>query len=433
MKQISCIVVSLSLALSLALPAAAAEVTFADVPRDHWAYDYIQEMNRKGVVTGMGGGLFEPEGPVSTAQFAVMLTAAFCPETVNTDVPIGTPWWMPYLEAARAAGYLTDTTASWDYFQTGAWNEKTVTDPMTRYDMAMAMWNTVMAEDMVLPTDRQREAAQRAIGDFGAIPEDYESAVVAMYALGLLSGVNDKGDFGGAGTMTRAQSCVVMRGLLNWSASGQGEGTSQEPAPEKAQQPEETQQPEKAQEPEETQQPEEAQEPEQPAQPEEKPEDAQKPQETQQPTQPEQTETTAPADDGEADSGVDVAAWEQEVFDLVNQIREENGLPPFVYNGTLAETARAHSQDMVDRNFFNHNNPDGQSPFDRMKANGIRYSMAAENIAAGYPSPEAVVEGWMNSEGHRANILGGCKELGVGLALGGSYGYYWTQCFATVR
>ena len=433
MKQISCIVVSLSLALSLALPAAAAEVTFADVPRDHWAYDYIQEMNRKGVVTGMGGGLFEPEGPVSTAQFAVMLTAAFCPETVNTDVPIGTPWWMPYLEAARAAGYLTDTTASWDYFQTGAWNEKTVTDPMTRYDMAMAMWNTVMAEDMVLPTDRQREAAQRAIGDFGAIPEDYESAVVAMYALGLLSGVNDKGDFGGAGTMTRAQSCVVMRGLLNWSASGQGEGTSQEPAPEKAQQPEETQQPEKAQEPEETQQPEEAQEPEQPAQPEEKPEDAQKPQETQQPTQPEQTETTAPADDGEADSGVDVAAWEQEVFNLVNQIREENGLPPFVYNGTLAETARAHSQDMVDRNFFNHNNPDGQSPFDRMKANGIRYSMAAENIAAGYPSPEAVVEGWMNSEGHRANILGSCKELGVGLALGGSYGYYWTQCFATVR
>ena len=332
MKRISCIVVSLSLALSLALPAAAAEATFADVPRDHWAYDYIQEMNRKGVVTGMGGGLFEPEGPVSTAQFAVMLTAAFCPETVNTDVPIGTPWWMPYLEAARAAGYLTDTTASWDYFQTGAWNEKTVTDPMTRYDMAMAMWNTVMAEDMVLPTDRQREAAQRAIGDFGAIPEDYESAVVAMYALGLLSGVNDKGDFGGAGTMTRAQSCVVMRGLLNWSASGQGEGTSQEPAPEKAQQPEETQEPEKSQQPEkvqepeksqqpekvqepeksqqpeETQQPEEAQEPEQPAQPEEKPEDAQKPQETQQPTQPEQTETTAPADDGEADSGVDVAA-----------------------------------------------------------------------------------------------------------------------------
>ena len=128
-----------------------------------------------------------------------------------------------------------------------------------------------------------------------------------------------------------------------------------------------------------------------------------------------------------------MAAYEQEVFDLVNQIRAENGLEPFVYNETLAETARAHSQDMIDRNFFDHYNPDGKSPFDRMEANGIRYSMAAENIAAGYPSPEEVVEGWMNSDGHRANILGGCEELGVGLALGGSYGYYWTQCFATVR
>ena len=113
MKRISCIVVSLSLALSLALPASAAAPSFPDVPQDYWGRPYIQEMTQKGVVTGVGGGLFEPEGPVSTAQLAVMLTAAFCPETVNLDVPAGTPWWMPYLDAARAAGYLTDTTASW--------------------------------------------------------------------------------------------------------------------------------------------------------------------------------------------------------------------------------------------------------------------------------------------------------------------------------
>ena len=364
MKRISCIVVSLSLALSLALPAAAAEATFADVPRDHWAYDYIQEMNRKGVVTGMGGGLFEPEGPVSTAQFAVMLTAAFCPETVNTDVPIGTPWWMPYLEAARAAGYLTDTTAGWSYTD-GTWDADVVEAPMNRYDMAQAMWNTVVAEGLTTPTGEQREAAQRAIGDFAAIPEDYESAVVAMYALGCLAGVNENGDFGGQGNMTRAQASVVMDRMLGLEV--------------------------------------------------------------------EETASQTPAEDTGSEPAGTVAAWEQEVFSLVNQIREENGLKPFVYNETLAETARAHSQDMIDRNFFDHYNPDGKSPFDRMEANGIRYSMAAENIAAGYPSPEAVVEGWMNSDGHRANILGGCEELGVGLALGGSYGYYWTQCFATVR
>ena len=68
-----------------------------------------------------------------------------------------------------------------------------------------------------------------------------------------------------------------------------------------------------------------------------------------------------------------------------------------------------------------------------MRDNGLSFSMAAENIAAGQRTPEEVVESWMNSPGHRANILGDCKELGVGLALGGHYGYYWTQCFATVR
>ena len=255
---------------------------------------------------------------------------------------------------------------------------------MNRYDMAQAMWNTVVAEGLTTPTGEQREAAQRAIGDFAAIPEDYESAVVAMYALGCLAGVNENGDFGGQGNMTRAQASVVMDRMLGLeveetASQTPDEGTAGGTAG----------------------------------------------------TTPVEVET--PAEDTGSEPADTVAAYEQEVFNLVNQIRAENGLEPFVYNETLAETARAHSQDMIDRNFFDHYNPDGKSPFDRMEANGIRYSMAAENIAAGYPSPEAVVEGWMNSDGHRANILGGCEELGVGLALGGSYGYYWTQCFATVR
>lgn len=125
------------------------------------------------------------------------------------------------------------------------------------------------------------------------------------------------------------------------------------------------------------------------------------------------------------------ASWEQEVFLLVNQIRQDYGLPAFVYDPTLAAVARAHSQDMIDRNFFSHQNPDGASPADRISAAGIRWRQCAENIAAGYPSPEAVVAGWMASPGHRANILGSCQRLGVGLAVGGSYQYYWTQCFAT--
>ena len=380
MKRTSACVVTLALSLSLILPAGAAGSTFTDVPQSHWAHSYVENMAREGVVSGVGNGRFEPEGDVSTAQFAVMLTSAFCPETVAAPEE-GIPWWEPYVNAAWEAGYLTDTTAGFSYAD-GSWDADVVNAPMTRYDMAQAMNNTVVAEGMTQPTAEQREAAQAAIGDFASIPEDYETAVVAMYALGYLSGINEKGDFGGGNTMDRAQACVVMTNLL-------GQKT-EEPA--------------------------------QPETPEE-------------PQQPSQSETTPPEDNSgsETDSEIDVAAWEQEVFDLVNQIREENGLEPFVYNETLAETARAHSQDMIDRNFFDHTNPDGKSPFDRMRDNGLSYSMAAENIAMGYPSPEAVVEGWMNSDGHRANILGGCEELGVGLALGGSYGYYWTQCFATVR
>lgn len=386
MRRISACALSLTLSASMILPAGAVGNTFSDVPQDHWANPYVEAMTQKGVVTGVGNGRFNPDGNLSTAEFAVMLTQAFCPEAV-ADPEEGGAWWEPYLDAAWSAGYLIDTTAGFSYidgiwdvtYTDGTWNEDVVTEPMTRYDMAQAMYNTVVAEGMALPTDEQREAAQAAIGDFASIPEDYESAVVAMYALGYLSGVNANGDFGGEGAMTRAQSCVVMSKLL---------GTDVETAPET-------------------------------------------PDEGATGSAPIDEET--PAEDAGSEPADTVAAYEQEVFDLVNQIRAENGLEPFVYNVTLAETARAHSQDMIDRNFFSHTNPDGEDPFDRMRDNGLSFSMAAENIAAGQRTPEEVVNSWMNSEGHRANILGGCEELGVGLALGGSYGYYWTQCFATVR
>lgn len=125
---------------------------------------------------------------------------------------------------------------------------------------------------------------------------------------------------------------------------------------------------------------------------------------------------------------------EYRIFELTNEEREKEGLDPLVWNEDLAELARAHSLDMVERDFFSHDNPDGLSPFDRMKSAGIKYSYAAENIAAGQTSPEETIADWMNSEGHHKNILNpDLKELGVGLARGGEYGIYWTQNFATLK
>lgn len=127
---------------------------------------------------------------------------------------------------------------------------------------------------------------------------------------------------------------------------------------------------------------------------------------------------------------VNASAIEKEVFDLVNKTRASYGLSQLTWANDLAAVARAHSQDMINRRFFDHTNPDGLSPFDRMRAAGIRYRTAAENIAYGQRTPEAVMNAWMNSSGHRANILNASvKELGVGAVANSAGTIYWTQEF----
>ena len=126
------------------------------------------------------------------------------------------------------------------------------------------------------------------------------------------------------------------------------------------------------------------------------------------------------------------AELERAVFDLVNQERAKNGLDALKWAEDLAAVARAHSADMINRGFFSHTNPDGQSPFDRLKNAGISYKSAAENIAYGQRSAEAVMNSWMNSSGHRANILNkNLKEIGVGAVKNSNGTIYWTQVFVT--
>ncbi|MDD6308192.1 MAG: stalk domain-containing protein [Clostridia bacterium] len=138
-------------------------------------------------------------------------------------------------------------------------------------------------------------------------------------------------------------------------------------------------------------------------------------------------ETEKPADSEEKTEESD----EKRVLTLVNQYRAEAGLAPLVWDDTLAKVAASHSKDMANRNYFSHTTPEGLSPFDRMEKMGVTYRTAGENIAAGMRTPEDVMEQWMNSPGHYANIMNAnYKRLGVGIAKGGSYGVYWTQNFA---
>jgi uncharacterized protein YkwD len=114
------------------------------------------------------------------------------------------------------------------------------------------------------------------------------------------------------------------------------------------------------------------------------------------------------------------------VLTLVNQARADAGCGALTTDPALAAVARAHSADMRDRGYFSHTTPEGLSPFDRARAAGVGYARA-ENIAQGQPDAAAVVQAWMNSAGHRANILD-CSLAKLGVAEG-SGGPWWTQLF----
>lgn len=122
-----------------------------------------------------------------------------------------------------------------------------------------------------------------------------------------------------------------------------------------------------------------------------------------------------------------VLNYENEVTRLVNEIRVKNGLKPLAADWELSRVARYKSQDMKDNNYFSHTSPVYGSPFNMIKNFGISYRSAAENIAKGQRTPQAVVNAWMNSSGHRANILNpSYTKIGVGYVAEGNY---WTQMF----
>lgn len=122
-----------------------------------------------------------------------------------------------------------------------------------------------------------------------------------------------------------------------------------------------------------------------------------------------------------------VTAYEQEVVRLVNVERSKQGLKSLESDWQLSRVARYKSQDMKDKGYFSHTSPTYGSPFDMMKNFGISYRIAGENIAKGQKTPSEVVNAWMNSSGHRANILNkSFAKIGVGYV---SNGHYWTQMF----
>lgn len=139
---------------------------------------------------------------------------------------------------------------------------------------------------------------------------------------------------------------------------------------------------------------------------------------------PADTNKTTPKSQNEEFS---VNAQEKEVLEIVNRYRTQNGLKPLTLNTRLSQLARMKSEDMRNNHYFAHQSPTYGSAFDMMKKYGISYNYAGENIAMGQRTPAQVMEAWMNSAGHRKNILDpNFTQIGIGYV---SDGNYWTQMF----
>ncbi|MEM9461641.1 MAG: CAP domain-containing protein [Myxococcota bacterium] len=136
------------------------------------------------------------------------------------------------------------------------------------------------------------------------------------------------------------------------------------------------------------------------------------------------------------------ASLEAQILDLTNQVRQAGRdcgsqgvfppVPPLTADPALRCAARVHALDMDARNYFAHNSPEGETPWERMNNAGYSWSSAAENIAAGNATAQATVDQWLNSDGHCANIMSASNtELGVGYVAGGPYGTLWVQVFGS--
>lgn len=129
----------------------------------------------------------------------------------------------------------------------------------------------------------------------------------------------------------------------------------------------------------------------------------------------------------DANQNTGISDFARQVVNLTNEQRQKNGLAPLQIDTTLSDVAQRKSQDMQQNHYFSHTSPTYGSPFDMMRDFGVTYKAAGENIAQGQKTPNEVVNAWMNSSGHRANILNkNFTHIGVGFE---TQGYHWTQMF----
>ena len=346
------------------------ELPFTDVYRTDWFYDAVSGAYNAGLMLGTSNTTFSPNENISIAQALTMATRIHSSHVGSAALTnaSGNNWYDTYVDYAINNRMI------------GTYDFSDYNSVATRAQMAYIF-------SSVIPAEKQTTTSNRIPPDVKE-SDTYGREIYLLYRTGILVGSDHAGTFSPTSSITRAEAATIILRVHLLLA----DETTPTPTPPPTPMPTPTPTP------------------------------------TPMPT-PMPTPTPMPMPTPMPTPTLDTSSFARDVLDLVNVERTQNGCSPLTWDDGLATLAQEHSVDMVERGFFDHTNPDGLSPFDRMRIAGISFGHAAENIAAGQRTPEAVVNAWMNSTGHRANILNpNLTHIGVGF-----HNYYWTQVFASFR
>ena len=211
----------LALALSAALAAPVSAVyetpTFTDVSKSFWGYVSIEKAAENKWISGNPDGTFAPNANVTYAQFCVMLVSAFFPEQLASYTGPTSPWYVPSCAIAAQNDLLLGTRVEQPPTLEGA-----VSQPMSRYEMALVVSNTLYKINAKIPTPQEQADQMDQTPDYWDIPKQYRNAVLLVKATGVLSGMDSAGTFGGSGNLSRAQAAVVLGKLNDLRNTGDG-------------------------------------------------------------------------------------------------------------------------------------------------------------------------------------------------------------------
>ena len=219
MKKAISLFLALALSVGLAVPALAVyeTPTFTDVPKSFWGYVSIEKAAENKWISGNPDGTFAPNANVTYAQFCVMLVSAFFPEQLASYTGPSSPWYAPSCTIAAQNDLLLGTRVEQTPTLEGA-----VSQPMSRYEMALVVSNTLYKINANIPTPKERADQMDTTPDFWDIEYKYQSPVLLAKATGVLSGMDSAGTFGGSGNLSRAQAAVVLGKLNDLRNTGDG-------------------------------------------------------------------------------------------------------------------------------------------------------------------------------------------------------------------